>query len=81
MKYCPFCDSRNVRKGSLGNECLQCGTFGPLDDSKWDTRPVEEALLSACETFVAAMEEGMWDDLKAAREQARDAIARAKGEP
>ena len=79
MKTCPFCESRNIFRGGFGDECLTCGALGPLDDSKWDTRPVEDALLSACEAFVAAMEEGIWDDLRAAREQARLAIARAKG--
>jgi Lar family restriction alleviation protein len=74
--------------------CFQCRAHGPDDPSErvaaeqWNTRPVEGALMEACEAMMTHLEDyppqfyekGRDDGRDYCIKQARAAIARARGE-
>ena len=87
MKPCPFCGSTRIEKRRSGVGwyivCDDCGMgFSSVVDPEenWNTRPVEDDLLEACEAALEREQGLPWEHQSPiGLEQLRAAIEKAKG--
>ena len=83
IKGCPWCGTEPKIFGKLVVQCINefnCpNAYGrPIKLDEWEERPIEDALLEACEIALVALTSGKGE--RTADHKLRAAIAKARGE-